>query len=99
MTIEALQWVSEWRIELLPGIPMRYDKPDNYLRTEFRVTNGGVYTPTSTLLKAETCMIENIYYEKSRYIQRRLLCRSCKKEMHEHHGSIDYERCLYALAQ
>ena len=98
MNPDQLMWVSEWRIELLPGIPFSQAKPKDYFRTEFRVTNGGVYTTKDTLLAAETCMLENIFREKLMYIQRRKKCPACNKEMHEHHGSIDFERCLYELA-
>ena len=94
MTLEELQWVSEWRIE-----KESYFNEHGSGYPEYKVTNGGVYTPKSTLLAAETCMLENIIYEKIRHIQRRRTCPACKMEMHEHHGSIDFERCLYKLSQ
>jgi len=93
MTLEELQWVSEWRIE-----KECYFNEHKVAYPEFKVTNGGVYTPKDTLLGAETCWIENIINEKIRYIQRFKRCPNCNKTMAEHYGSISFQICLMDLA-
>ena len=83
--MKRLMWVSEWRIE-----------PDDTL--PFKVTNGGVYTPTDTIERARKILVENIHYEKNRYLVNMITCPSCMKPFSEHEGSLSFERCLKNLA-
>lgn len=78
---QTVMWVSEWRIE----------KND---WTKYKITNGGVYSPTDDLLKAKQMLKENIKDEVERYLIKKLICPSCKKSLGDHSGSLSYERCL-----
>ena len=79
--MKQVMWVSEWRIE-----------KNDY--TKYKVTNGGVYTPTDNLKKAQQLVKENIDYEINRYLINKLICPSCKKPLVDHEGSLSFERCL-----
>jgi len=85
----GLSWVSEWRI-----IP---DDVDEEFGWGYKVSNGGVYTPTDNYEKALTILEQNIAQEKNRYLINQLTCPACNKLLSQHSGSISYERCLVKI--
>lgn len=89
--MKQLMWVSEWRIE--PAT-----KEEKEYHWNYRVSNGGVYTPADTLEQASKILYSNIREEMNRYRLYNLTCPSCSKPFSEHQGSVSYERCLISLA-
>lgn len=80
-----LQWVSEWRIE-----------GNDW--TKYKVSNGGVYSPTDDLDKAKEMLRENIKQEQRAYRANWMKCPNCNIRFAEHGHGMDMERCLFQLA-